>query len=370
MNKSKHSGNPFRGIRYIPPTKEILEIAFQKAKTPRSRKKKKRLSREEKIAIEEGDKISTIASEIIEKLSNIVNQFPWIYDIHPFYIEICDLIGSVDKIKRILGRIDGIANQIREIEREQITKLHQTDHPLDMAQIRRAASGRFSSMVRKADGDIKYLIRTVKKLKTIPDFDISSPTIVVAGAPNVGKSSLVKEISSGSPEIGEYPFTTKEIVFGHRDFRFIKVQIVDTPGLLDRPFKERNVIERQSIASIKHIADLIIFMFDMSSDTTISLDEQINLLEDIRKEFLNTPTIKVLNKIDILTEKDRTHAQKLFEKHIQVSLKDKRGLDQLINELERRTNQIIKEEEKFREFLSLTIADEYISKEEEIDYDI
>ncbi len=370
MSKLRYSGNPFRRIKYIPPTKEILENAFQKAKKPRSRKKRKRLSREEKIAIDEGDKISTIAQEIIDKFSNIVNQFPWIYDIHPFYIEICDLIGSVDKIKRILGRVDGIANQIREIEREQIAKLHQTDHPLDMAQIRREASGRFSSLVRKAGGDIKYLIRTVKKLKTIPDFDIYSPTIVVAGAPNVGKSSLVKEISSGSPEVGEYPFTTKEIIFGHRDFRFIKVQIVDTPGLLDRPFKERNLIERQSIASIKYIADLIVFMFDMSSDTTITLDEQIHLLEDIRKEFLNAPTIKVLNKIDILSEKDRVNAQKLFEEHFQISLKDKKGLEQLIIELEKNINQIIKEEEKFREFFNLTIADEFISKEEEINYDI
>ena len=369
MNNSKHSRNPFRKIGYIPPTKEILEIAFQKAKTPRSRKKKKRLSREEKIAINEGDKISTIASEIIDKLSNIVNQFPWIYDIHPFYIEICDLLGSVDKIKRILGRVDGISNQIREIEREQIAKLHQTNHPIEMAQIRRESSGRFSSLVRKADGDIKYLIRTVKKLKTVPDFDVSFPTIVVAGAPNVGKSSLVKEISSGSPEIGEYPFTTKEIVFGHRDFRFIKVQIVDTPGLLDRPFKERNIIERQSIASIKHIADLIIFMFDMSSDTTISLDEQIHLLEDIRKEFPDTPTLKVLNKIDILSEKDRTRAEKLFEKHLQISLQDKIGLEELIIELKKEVNKILKKE-KFKEFLSLTISDEYMSKEDAIDYDI
>lgn len=35
------------------------------------------------------------------------------------------------------------------------------------------------------------------------------------GAPNVGKSSLVQCLSSGLPEICDYPFTTRSIKMGH-----------------------------------------------------------------------------------------------------------------------------------------------------------
>ena len=39
--------------------------------------------------------------------------------------------------------------------------------------------------------------------------------VVLVGAPNVGKSSLVQVLSSGLPEICNYPFTTRTVKMGH-----------------------------------------------------------------------------------------------------------------------------------------------------------
>jgi nucleolar GTP-binding protein len=39
--------------------------------------------------------------------------------------------------------------------------------------------------------------------------------LALVGAPNVGKSSLVQILSSGQPEICNYPFTTRSIKMGH-----------------------------------------------------------------------------------------------------------------------------------------------------------
>jgi nucleolar GTP-binding protein len=323
------------------------------------------LTREEKIANIERDKITTLSSEIISKLDSIINQFPWIENLHPFYIEICNLLGNVDKIRRILGRLAGISQQIREMEKEQLIKLKRTSHPVEMAQIRRETGGRYVSLVKKASGDVKYLIKVVKKLKMVPDFDMMLPTIVIAGAPNVGKSSLVREISSGTPEVGEYPFTTKEIVFGHRDFGFIKVQIVDTPGLLDRPFNLRNVIERQSIASIHHIADIVVFMFDYSKDTTITPTEQINLKNDIQNEFPETEIIQILNKIDLLSEKETQEAQEFFGFSIPMSVETKVGIDELILVLEEKINEIINDSEKFKEYFKINISEEFLPSKDD-----
>ena len=45
--------------------------------------------------------------------------------------------------------------------------------------------------------------------------DLTSPPLALVGAPNVGKSSLVRTLSSGKPEVCNYPFTTRGISVGH-----------------------------------------------------------------------------------------------------------------------------------------------------------
>jgi GTP1/Obg family GTP-binding protein len=39
--------------------------------------------------------------------------------------------------------------------------------------------------------------------------------VALVGAPNVGKSSLVQALSSGQPEVCDYPFTTRSVKMGH-----------------------------------------------------------------------------------------------------------------------------------------------------------
>ena len=41
------------------------------------------------------------------------------------------------------------------------------------------------------------------------------PQVALVGAPNVGKSSLVQALSSGLPEVCDYPFTTRSVKMGH-----------------------------------------------------------------------------------------------------------------------------------------------------------
>ncbi|MHA1708098.1 MAG: NOG1 family protein [Candidatus Heimdallarchaeaceae archaeon] len=370
MNKVYQSGNPFKKVRYIPSTSSIIKNAFQKEKKTKSKFVKKRQSREEKIAALEKERIMILTEEMTKKIDSIVKQFPWIEDIHPFYRELCQLMGDIDKIKKILGRLQGISKQIKNMRKEQFEKLYQTNHPVEMAKIRREAEGRFVSLLKKAEGDIKYLTKTVKKLKAVPDFNLLLPTIVVAGAPNVGKSSLVKAISTGKPEIGEYPFTTKQVFFGHRDLGYIKVQIVDTPGLLDRPFQERNIIELQSIASIEYIADIIVFLFDASKDAAISLTEQNNLLGDILDKFHNVPLIKALNKIDMLSEREIKDTKKIINPEHLISTKNTKTLEPLICELEKRVKIILKKNYKFKDYFQFKIAEEFLPIEENstIDY--
>ena len=55
--------------------------------------------------------------------------------------------------------------------------------------------------------------------------------IALVGPPNTGKSSLVAALTRASPEVGNYPFTTREATPGMMPFEDISFQLVDLPPL-------------------------------------------------------------------------------------------------------------------------------------------
>ena len=46
-------------------------------------------------------------------------------------------------------------------------------------------------------------------------------------------------------DVQPYAFTTKSLFVGHLDHKYLRWQVIDTPGILDRPLEERNTIEMQ-----------------------------------------------------------------------------------------------------------------------------
>ena len=137
-------------------------------------------------------------------------------------------------------------------------------------------------------------------MKKLPNINPEITTIVVAGFPNVGKSMLVKNISSAQPRIAIYPFTTTQLNLGHLVINTEKVQVIDTPGLLDRSPEKRNMIERQAIMALRYLANLIIFILDPSEHCGYTIDEQEGLLKEIRKLFPDVEIIEIENKVDLI----------------------------------------------------------------------
>merc|ERR1712113_289064 len=117
---------------------------------------------------------------------------------------------------------------------------------------------------------------------------------------NVGKSSFMNKLTIANVEVQPYPFTTKSLFVGHMDYKHFRWQVIDTPGILDRPLEERNIIEMQSITSLAHLEACILYVFDISERCGYSLQQQVTLYHSIKPLFNKKPIIIVCNKIDLM----------------------------------------------------------------------
>ena len=212
----------------------------------------------------------------------------------PFYLELAEILVGVDEMKMNLASVQWAGNKIHEMARTYVGMMRDAE---DAKVVRKQAFGRISSIVDSIDGNLRFLNEARNKLRKLPAID-DSPALVIAGYPNVGKSSFVALVSSARPEIAPYPFTTKGLAVGHFTREGIRYQVIDTPGLLDRPLEERNEIELQAISALKHVGKAVLYIIDPSETCGYTLEKQMHLLLEIKKEFA-VPMLVVANKVDI-----------------------------------------------------------------------
>jgi len=283
----------FEEIPTVPTADELLDKSFSRA--TRAKRGKRILDRETKLKAEES-MLLTAANILSDNLVHIVKKFPSFEQMPPFYIELTEVLVGVEELKMNLASVQWAGEKIKSLARKYVGMMREDE---DIKGVRKQAFGRISSIVGSIDGSLRFLNDARNKLRKLPAID-EGPAIVVAGYPNVGKSSFVALVSSAKPEIASYPFTTKGLAVGHFTREGVRFQVIDTPGLLDRPLEQRNEIELQAISALKHVGKVILYVIDPSETCGYSLDKQMHLLEEIKNRF-TVPFLLVANKKDIST---------------------------------------------------------------------
>ncbi|MDF1557529.1 MAG: NOG1 family protein [ANME-2 cluster archaeon] len=281
----------FENIHTIPTSEELLDKAFRRAN--RARKGKTVKSESSRRRADES-MLLTATNILSDNLANVVRQFPSFDNIPEFYYELADILVGVDVLKINIASVQWAGEKIHEVGRLSVGKMR---HSSDSSTVRKAAYGRMSSIVNDVDKSLRLLNDARNKLRKLPAVGME-PTIVIAGYPNVGKSSFVSLVSSARPEIASYPFTTKGLAVGHFEIDGIRHQIIDTPGLLDRPLGQRNEIELQAISALKHLGDVLFFIVDPTGTCGYEQDEQLKLLEETR-QHIGMPVLVAANKSDL-----------------------------------------------------------------------
>lgn len=294
----------FARIPTVLRSQEIIDKAFSKAskvEEPYHPRKETRVRKEIQ------DRISSIEGTTVFYLTKLVKKFPSNDTLHPFYRNLLDMMFDLDQYRISLSKLDRTADKITEFSTQKIKQLKYVPSVPEMNKIMREYYGRVASLIGDLDSNLSFLGRCRDFMKQVPQIEDEIPTFIIAGMPNVGKSSLLSRITTATPRIAPYPFTTQSVYIGYLERNGHRIQIIDTPGILDRPMSDRNTMEMNAILALRHIDSTIIFLFDKSRESIYNLESQEKLFDEI-KANMKKEMIRVQAKLDISDSKTEEYA--------------------------------------------------------------
>ncbi|MCJ1485711.1 Nucleolar GTP-binding protein 1 [Schaereria dolodes] len=293
----------WKDIQPVPTSQEFLDIVLS------------RTQRRLPTQIRSGFKISRIRAfytrkvkytqeTFTEKLSAILEGFPRLQDIHPFHKDLLNTLYDADHFRIALGQLSTAKHLIETVSRDYVRLLKYAQSLFQCKQLKRAALGRMATICRRLKDPLIYLEQVRQHLGRLPSIDPNTRTLLICGYPNVGKSSFLRSVTRADVDVQPYAFTTKSLFVGHFDYKYLRFQAIDTPGILDHPLEEMNTIEMQSITAIAHLRSAILYFMDLSEQCGYSVQAQIQLFSSIKPLFANKLVFVVINKIDITRPED------------------------------------------------------------------
>ncbi|GMT25171.1 hypothetical protein PFISCL1PPCAC_16468, partial [Pristionchus fissidentatus] len=293
----------FKKITVVPNASELKEVVLSKTqrKTPTVVHRQYSIGR---IRAFYARKIKFLQQTLHDKLTQIINEFPKMEEVHPFYADLMNILYDKDHYKIALGQMNTARHLIDGIAREYCRLMKYADSLYRCKMLKRAALGRMVKLLRRQKSSFEYLEQVRQHLSRLPTIDPNNRTLIMCGFPNVGKSSFINTVTRADVEVQPYAFTTKALYVGHLDYKFLRWQVIDTPGILDHPLEERNTIEMQAVTALAHLKAAILYVMDISEQCDKSIAEQVQLFDSIRPLFANKPVLVALNKTDIITRSE------------------------------------------------------------------
>ena len=292
----------FEDLPTTPRSEELVDKAFSRA--ARAGRAKQGTEAQESM-------LRTAGNILSDNLQNVVTTWPDFDDVDAFYYEFADAtladtdVGGVDALRQDLSAVMSAGRQADGVKEEYQGRIRTADTET-ARKLRKQAFARLADITEDVSEELLAIGEARDALHTLPELRADEPAIVVAGYPNVGKSSLVNRLTNADNETAAYPYTTTQLNVGHLERDHVRYQLVDTPGLLDRPAEERNAIESQAVSALTHLADAVVVLVDASGECGYPLDDQLELLADVESRF-DVPVLAVCNKADRSRDVEADH---------------------------------------------------------------
>ena len=163
------------------------------------------------------------------------------------------------------------------------------------------------------------------ELKTIADAGL-------LGFPNAGKSSLLASLSSATPKIANYPFTTINPIVGTIVYDdWAKVRMADVPGIIEGAAKGVGL----GLAFLRHLerSKVLVYVIDMAGTDAREPWNDYKILkkelDEYSAELSSRPSVVVANKMDSAEAKENLarFVEETGVKPVEISCATGEGLD-------------------------------------------
>lgn len=290
----------FEELPHTPTADDLLDQAFSRG--ARAGRAKSGIEAQESM-------IRTATNIVHDNLENVVTGWPDTRELDPFYRELAGAVlrrtwdaegedgAGINALREHLSALSWAAETVKDLGREYEGRIRGAGSTETARGHREQAYARLADILEQVDGDLTAIESARQTLSALPDIRADEPAIVVAGYPNVGKSTFVNRVTRADNETASYPFTTTQVAVGHVERERIRYQLVDTPGLLDRPAEDRNDIERQAVSALQNVADGVLYFVDASEACGYPLTDQLALRDELVDTF-DVPLKTVCTKAD------------------------------------------------------------------------
>ncbi|XVF03493.1 hypothetical protein REPUB_Repub04eG0265800 [Reevesia pubescens] len=244
----------------------------------------------------------TIPKELAVPLRGYIENFPPKMYLHPYERSLIELTLGDGNYEEVLKKVDVLRKKVVFVGKEHASLCAKSLSKREAEEQLTEGLEKLQEIFKCEGHAVDDLLYIAKTLRAMPVVDLEMPTLCLVGAPNVGKSSLVRMLSTGKPEVCNYPFTTRGILMGHITINYQHFQVTDTPGLLKRCDETRNNLEKLTLAVLSHLPTAILYVHDLSGECGMSPSDQFMIYKEIRERFNNHLWLDVVSKGDLLQE--------------------------------------------------------------------
>ncbi|KAI5647569.1 hypothetical protein M9H77_33574 [Catharanthus roseus] len=290
----------FQKLPMVMPYVDILYSALRKAKRVGPTKGIANVAKRER---NRGAKqLDALMKELAVPLRTYKQDFPNKKHLHPYERSLIELTLGDGNYEEVLGKVEALRKKVVSVGKEHAAICAKSVSKREAEERLIEGMKKIEEIFHQDGKVVDELLNIAKTLRAMPVVDLETPTLCLVGAPNVGKSSLVRLLSTGKPEICNYPFTTRGILMGHITLSYQNFQVTDTPGLLRRDDEERNNLEKLTLAVLSHLPTAVLYVHDLSGECGTSPSDQYLIYKEMKERFPDHLWLDVVSKCDLLQE--------------------------------------------------------------------